>query len=133
MEAVRKRSKKRDAILCALQETKEHPSAEMLYETLKPLYPDLSLGTVYRNLSLFLDSGEIVCVGNVNGQDRYDADTSAHAHFVCTGCNRVVDLALADQLTGLYEDVESEIGCEVWSHSLTFSGSCRDCKEKASH
>ena len=53
MERVRKRSKKRDAILACIRETDTHPSAEWIYTRLKPQIPDLSLGTVYRNLSMF--------------------------------------------------------------------------------
>ena len=78
MEA-RKYSKKREAILEALRNTTEHPSAEMLYARLKPEFPDLSLGTVYRNLAMFIRDGDAVSVGTVAGQERYDADTHPHA------------------------------------------------------
>ena len=74
MEA-RKYSKKRQAILDALRNTTEHPSAEMLYARLKPEYPDLSLGTVYRNLAMFIRDGAVISVGTVSGQERYDAIT----------------------------------------------------------
>ena len=67
MEA-RKFSKKRAAILEALRATDEHPSAEMLYAGLKGRFPDLSLGTVYRNLAMFVADGDAVIVGNVAGQ-----------------------------------------------------------------
>ena len=86
METARKHSKKREAILEALRSAKDHPSAEMLYSRLKSVYPDLSLGTVYRNLAFFINDGEITSVGTVAGQERYDADTSPHAHFICRRC-----------------------------------------------
>ena len=92
METVRKHSKKREAILEALRCAKDHPSAEMLYSRLKGTYPDLSLGTVYRNLAFFINDGEITSVGAVAGQERYDADTSPHAHFICRLCGRVLDV-----------------------------------------
>ena len=57
METVRKKSRKREAMLAALRATTEHPTAEMLYNTLKPEYPELSLGTVYRNLSVLAEEG----------------------------------------------------------------------------
>ena len=91
MEA-RKYSKKREAILEALRNTTEHPSAEMLYARLKPEFPDLSLGTVYRNLAMFIRDGDAVSVGTVAGQERYDADTHPHAHFICSECGRVLDV-----------------------------------------
>ncbi len=128
MEQTRKHSKKREAIYNALRATKEHPSAEMLHNTLKSLYPDLSLGTVYRNLALFVGDGSAICVGTVAGQERYDADTRPHAHFVCERCGRVLDVRAPELMDGLYSMVEESTGGEVRSHSLSFSGLCADCK-----
>ena len=125
MEA-RKYSKKREAILEALKNTKEHPSAEMLYARLKPEYPDLSLGTVYRNLAIFIRGGAAVSVGTVAGQERYDADTRPHAHFICSECGRVLDVC-CPCLSALDREVEKETGGEVIGHSLSFSGVCSDC------
>lgn len=127
MEQVRKRSKKREAIYTALRNTREHPSADMLYSWLKPLYPDLSLGTVYRNLSMFVEDGSAVCVGNVAGQERYDADTRPHAHFVCEKCGKVLDVETSEKVSCMYPEVEESTGGEVHTHALTFSGICRDC------
>ena len=128
MEQTRKRSKKRDAILAALRSTKEHPSAEMLYSWLKADMPDLSLGTVYRNLSLFMADGEIMSIGVVNGQERYDATTAPHTHFICESCGRVLDLDMEDSLAGLYRQVERRTRGSVRTHYLTFSGLCSECK-----
>ena len=69
-------SKKREALLQIIQDTECHPSAEWLYQTLKPQHPDLSLGTVYRNLQFFREQGIIKSVGVVNGQERFDAETA---------------------------------------------------------
>lgn len=60
---IRKNSKKRQVILEALAATTAHPTAQELYQQLKPDYPDLSLGTVYRNLSLFSKQGDVMSVG----------------------------------------------------------------------
>ena len=125
MEA-RKFSKKRAAILEALRATDEHPSAEMLYARLKTEFPDLSLGTVYRNLAMFVADGDAVSVGTVNGQERYDADTGPHAHFICASCGRVLDVC-SPNLTGLDREVERETGGVVTSRSLSFSGTCARC------
>ena len=125
MEA-RKFSKKRAAILEALRATDEHPSAEMLYARLKTEFPDLSLGTVYRNLAMFVADGDAVSVGTVNGQERYDADTGPHAHFICASCGRVLDVC-SPNLTGLAREVERETGGVVTSRSLSFSGTCARC------
>ena len=76
MERTTRYSKKREAILTALRQTNAHPSAEWLYQTLKATHPDLSLGTVYRNLLFFQQQGTVQSVGVVNGQERFDADTT---------------------------------------------------------
>ena len=79
---IRKNSKKRQVILEALAATTAHPTAQELYQQLKPDYPDLSLGTVYRNLSLFAEEGDAMSVGVFRGQERFDARTEPHA--TCT-------------------------------------------------
>ena len=125
MEA-RKFSKKRAAILEALRATHEHPSAEMLYARLKTEFPDLSLGTVYRNLAMFVADGDAVSVGTVNGQERYDAATDPHAHVICGVCGRVLDVC-SPNLAGIDRAVEAETGGVVFSRSLSFTGTCADC------
>lgn len=82
----RKNSKKRQVILEALAATTAHPTAQELYQQLKPDYPDLSLGTVYRNLSLFSKQGDVMSVGVFRGQERFDARTEPHAHLHCAQC-----------------------------------------------
>ena len=86
----------RDKIYEYLCGTKAHPSANMIYNDLKPSIPKLSLGTVYTNLKLFEDLGQVIRVANVNGSERYDADTSEHVHFVCDECGAVIDIMDAD-------------------------------------
>lgn len=92
MATIRKRSRKRDAILACVRATTCHPSAEWVYQRLKPTIPDLSLGTVYRNLSMFKDEGLVISVGTVGGLERFDGNTKPHTHFVCTRCSAVLDL-----------------------------------------
>ena len=84
--AMQKKSRKRDAILACVCSTDTHPTAEWVYTQLKPDIPDLSLGTVYRNLAMFRREGIIGSAGVVNGLERYDRNPLPHAHFVCTQC-----------------------------------------------
>ena len=74
---IRKNSKKRQVILEALAATTAHPTAQELYQQLKPDYPDLSLGTVYRNLSLFSEQGDVMSVGVFRGQELAQSVTDA--------------------------------------------------------
>jgi Fur family peroxide stress response transcriptional regulator len=92
MKRERKHSNKRDAILKVIQGTTEHPGAQWVYEKLKPRIPDLSLGTVYRNINLFRHEGLVMPVGVVNGEERFDGVVEPHPHLVCGCCGKVIDL-----------------------------------------
>ena len=129
MEKRQNYSRKREAILQAVRGTTLHPSAEWVYRELKPVFPDLSLGTVYRNLAQFKADGMIVSVGTVAGQERYDADTSPHAHFICRRCGRVLDVELP-ALEDMDGAVERATGGRVAGHSLSFRGECAECLAK---
>ena len=138
MAKIRK-SCQREALLAELRSRKDHPSAEMLYDALKKEYPHMSLGTVYRNLALLTGLGEIKKIPCAGDSERYDGFTGPHDHFVCRVCGRVVDVMPAGAAGNADEEktaavhgtaVPSEIG-DVESHSLTFYGICRECKNKA--
>jgi len=122
-----KYSKKREAILEKLRSTKQHPTAEWIYQELKPEYPELSLATVYRNLKVFLENGEVISVGIVNGQERFDARTLQHDHFICEDCNAVIDVAHKSDNTKHYDTIASDIGAVASNHHVAYYGSCKDC------
>ncbi|MBR4058036.1 MAG: transcriptional repressor [Oscillospiraceae bacterium] len=127
MPAVSRHSAKRDAILSALRETTCHPSAEWVYLRLKPEHPDLSLGTVYRNLALFRRRGDICSVGTVDGQERFDANTGVHAHFICEKCSSVLDMDASLVPRESYSELTAQYGFSPRTHTLTFYGLCQDC------
>ena len=129
MERTTRHSKKRDAILSAICSTDCHPSAEWVYQTLKPTHPDLSLGTVYRNLTFFQQTGLVRSVGVVKGQERFDGNTRPHCHFICRGCGAVIDLPKISVDGALSRQVCEEYGFGVEHHELTFYGICNTCME----
>ena len=124
---MRRHSRKRDAILNCIRQSRVHPSAEWIYAQLKPEHPDLSLGTVYRNLALFRESGEVVCVATVRGADRLDACTGPHAHFICEQCGAVLDVDVPQD--DLRSDLETRYGVRVRRSELLFRGVCSACRE----
>ena len=120
-------SKKRQAMLDLLHQTTEHPSAESIYRQLKPVYPDLSLGTVYRNLKELAEDGTIASVTVVNDKERFDGRTDPHTHAICSECGKIIDL---DRVT-LPPDLLLRTG-EVSDFSITyvklqFVGVCDEC------
>lgn len=127
MEQKRNNSIKRSAILSALQATKEHPSAEMIYESLKSEFPDLSLGTVYRNLAIFCSDGSAVTVCTVCGKERFDGRTDAHSHFICRECRRVMDIEVGDDASEAFGRISSKYGYIPESVSLVYTGVCDTC------
>ena len=127
MEASCKNFRKRNAILNYLRCTDAHPSAETIYSDLKAQIPDLSMGTVYRNLNLFRQQGLVSTVATVKGVERFDANTDPHVHFICEDCDAVIDLHQLSTPQALCSEAESSIGCSVSGCQLSFTGKCRSC------
>jgi len=123
-------SKKRQAIYDCLCATKTHPTADWIHQQLHTDYPDLSLGTVYRNLSQLKDAGMIQSVGVVNGQERFDADISPHPHVVCTGCGAVDDLHGLEPSQSVMDAAGIQSGYLITGVSLRFQGLCPRCRKK---
>ncbi len=124
-----KHFRKRDAIYSYLCSTDAHPSADMVFARLKPEIPDLSLGTVYRNLAMFRQQGIIASLGTVNGVERFDGNTRPHVHFVCNGCNTVMDMPRLEVPSAMTEAVQKQIGGAIDGCQLTFTGQCRACMQ----
>lgn len=127
MEKTRKHSRKRDAILACLQSTSAHPTAEWIYQQLKPEIPALSLGTVYRNLTIFREEGIIRSLGTVNGLERFDFNTAPHSHFVCRRCHAIIDVDAPPVSPELCRSVEDALQAQVQECGITFSGLCQNC------
>ena len=123
-------SKKREAILQSICSTAIHPTAEWVYNDLKPRYPDLSLGTVYRNIALFKEQGVVASVGTVGGQERIDGNTKPHAHFICTDCGAVLDIHEMEDNKLLDYSVMDTYGLKVEYHNLCFYAKCTACQKK---
>ena len=94
--------------------------------SLKEEYPNISLGTVYRNLNLLADLGEAIKITTPNGGDRFDGRIAPHYHFCCTSCGKVEDLIL-DELTFVNEEAGKNFDGVIESHAMMFYGKCKDC------
>ena len=124
-----RQSKKRDAMLVLLRNTRRHPSAEQVYQQLKPDFPDLSLATVYRNLGQLCEQGLVKRVGPVNGQERYDGQVSPHAHFICNRCASILDLPQLTPGEGTVEQLSVQYGFQAEACEFIVRGLCKDCKD----
>ncbi|MGN0154219.1 MAG: transcriptional repressor [Lachnospiraceae bacterium] len=125
-QATLKRSRQREAIVCFLKTRKDHPTADVVYQEIRNTIPNISLGTVYRNLSLLSERGEILrlaCDGKV---DHFDADTRPHYHFMCKECGCVQDIMIPYS-KDMDIAANAAFNGTITGHSLLFEGVCRDC------
>ena len=124
--ATLKYSRQRESIKEYLSNSCEHPTADMVYMSVRQEFPNISLGTVYRNLNLLADLGEAIKITTPDGGDRFDGRTHPHYHFCCTKCGRVIDLDLKE-LTHVNEAANENFDGIIESHSMLFYGTCKDC------
>ncbi|SHN61028.1 Fur family transcriptional regulator, peroxide stress response regulator [Butyrivibrio hungatei DSM 14810] len=126
-----KYSKQRAMIKDFLQGRKDHPTAEVVYNNIREIYPKISLGTVYRNLVLLSDIGEIARLRVGDGYEHFDADTSEHNHFVCSKCGRVIDLEM-DDIGSIDKVAARNFPGKIDGHKIYFYGICEDCLKENS-
>ena len=122
-------SRKRMAILNTLQETTVHPTADWVYAKLKPRYPNLSLGTVYRNLKKFCETGKAISVGVINGQEHFDARVEPHAHFVCKRCGAVLDIPQEFFQEAELAELSAKCHMRAECVKVLFEGVCPCCEK----
>jgi Fur family transcriptional regulator, peroxide stress response regulator len=126
-----KKSKQRAAIIRILSSTSSHPSAEWIFEQVKKEIPDIGLATVYRNLRLLRESGEIIEMHPSHLTAHYDACIRDHYHFFCERCGKVIDLNEPVDIS-LESRITAKTGLKINHHNLVFSGLCLDCQDISS-
>lgn len=121
-----KYSRQRESILNYLCHTKEHPTADAIYMQVRKELPNISLGTIYRNLGLLEQQGVIQKL-STNGCDRFDGNPSVHYHFTCINCGAVIDLDMPylDHVNTL---ADAAFPGTIKGHILSFYGVCETCK-----
>lgn len=126
---IKKGSKQRTAIINVLQSTTSHPTADWIYTEVRNIIPNISLGTVYRNLSALAEENEILKLDVGDGTDHFDGCCLPHYHMLCTGCKKVIDINLPyePELNKKAEDIDD---IQVERHDLIFYGLCPECKKK---
>jgi Fur family peroxide stress response transcriptional regulator len=122
-------SRQREAILNMLKNTNEHPTAETVYTNIRQHIPNISLGTVYRNLSFLVESGKLAKIQSNDDMLHFDATTDEHYHLQCKACGRIVDVEMPVNLA-MNDQASDATGAVIDSHSLCFYGICEDCCAK---
>ena len=122
-------SRQREAIQKELCGRKDHPTAEDLYAKIRVEHPNISLGTVYRNLHQLAENGKVLCIAMEGSPVRFDGNPMPHYHLACTACGRVMDVQMS-VMQELDSGAAAATGGEIHTHSVLFTGLCADCISK---
>ncbi|OWZ84703.1 Fur family transcriptional regulator [Natranaerobius trueperi] len=119
-------TKQRKIILEVLKNTTCHPTADWVYDQVREELPNISLGTVYRNLKVLKEMGEIMELDYGSTYSRFDGNPKNHYHFVCNNCERVydIDMPVKNDLTDIANDHTDHL---IEYHRLEFYGMCSKC------
>jgi Fur family peroxide stress response transcriptional regulator len=128
---MKNKSKQRDAVLRVLRQTTSHPSAVWIYEQVKKDIPSVALGTVYRNLRLLKEAGEILEIQSPDRICLFDGNTVVHYHFRCDRCGHVIDVDEPYD-TAIDARISVRTGLKVTHHQLELGGVCLDCQKRES-
>ncbi len=121
-------SQKREIIRAAIKNSRSHPTAEEIYNIIHKTNPEISLGTVYRNLGQLSEAGDIVKLSMADGPDRYDGTLRPHQHICCAKCGKIVDFDFDTK------DMEAAIfkqsGIRPDSCTINVRGLCCQCADE---
>jgi Fe2+ or Zn2+ uptake regulation protein len=126
---IRRETKQREAILNVLRNTDSHPTADWIYDEVRKVILNISKGTVYRNLKVLREDGEISELNLSGTVSRYEGNRENHYHFRCEKCGRVFDLdePVNRDING---SVAKRTGFKVSYHQLEFRGICKECQRR---
>lgn len=127
----RRNTKQKRIIFDELSKTKAHPDADALFRMVRRRLPNISMGTIYRNINLLRDEGKILELNCGRYSSHYDADIRNHYHFFCLDCRNIFDLD-EPLLRTLDSRVSKGSGMCVEYHRIDFYGYCRNCKARRS-
>lgn len=121
-------TKQRAVILESLRSVTSHPTADELYGMVRKKMPRISLGTVYRNLDLLVNAGEVLCLERAGSQKHFDGNPAPHQHVRCRQCGRIGDIMTPTPLPEL--NAVDAPGFTVQEAEIEFIGVCDFCRQK---
>jgi Fe2+ or Zn2+ uptake regulation protein len=124
-------TKQRRMVFETIKGTSSHPTADWIFENVRTSVPKISLGTVYRNLSVLKDEGLIREFQGTDRRAHYDAKLTPHAHFICSDCSAIFDVHSTVEFD--WRKIKELVGCEVTGQRIEFSGVCAACRHRSRH
>ncbi len=118
-------SRQRELVTSIVKGRCDHPTADMIYNSARELEPNISLGTVYRNLKLLADEGKIITLETEDKKLHYDGDLSRHSHFICSHCGKIIDLFKPAKKP----DELNELNLKVTGEKCVYYGLCESCNK----
>ena len=126
MKTKLKQTRQRKVMLAELEKTKQHPTADELFRSVRKRLPKISLGTVYRNLEILSRQGLVNKLSSGGGPMRFDLNTHEHHHLYCVRCGRIEDLELGPKTL----EVNDDHGYLIQNYSVEFKGLCPECRKR---
>ncbi len=126
---LRRNTIQKDLVRDAVLKLRRHVSADEVYEFLKADHPSIGKGTVYRNLGVLVESGDIRKVEVPGSTTRYDFTLKNHYHVKCVQCGNIFDVDM-DEVPDMMEKIHDKHGIDFLDYDISFKGICRDCKER---
>ena len=123
----RRNTIQREMVLEAVKSLKNHATADKIYAYIVKRHPTIGKGTVYRNLNILAEDGEVQRIEIPNGPDRFDHTLAEHYHVICERCNNVYDVDM-NVLPDLREQIVDNHGMEFLGYEVLFRGICADCQ-----
>ncbi|HOC42018.1 MAG TPA: transcriptional repressor [Thermoanaerobaculales bacterium] len=121
-------TRQRRLVYEAIRATTSHPTADWIFDRVRVTMPKISLGTVYRNLSVLRDEGLVREIFGTDRRAHYDANTRQHAHFICSECGAITDLHGIPEYE--WRTLKELVGCEVTELRIEFAGVCATCRHR---
>jgi Fur family transcriptional regulator, peroxide stress response regulator len=123
-------SRQRERLYQLLSGTDSHPTANWLYDHLKPEFPSLSLGTVYRNLGILIEQGKARKIDAGSTFDRYEAKTTPHYHLICRTCGKIIDIE-ESVFPELVDTMQHNTDFSIDGYRIDFFGTCHTCRKNS--
>ncbi len=123
-------SKQKEAVLLVLNESEGHLRADEIFALVREKIPNISVGTVYRNLGILCGEGKVYKIATPNGGDVFDKTPFPHGHLICKECMKVYDMPMeeAKELEKMFSRME-KTGHKMMSYNFTAEIICRGCQK----
>jgi Fe2+ or Zn2+ uptake regulation protein len=125
VKAQTRETQQRRIVYETIRNTRTHPTADWIFDRVRSRMPKISLGTVYRNLSVLKREGLVREIFGTDRRARYEDNQQPHAHFICTSCGEIRDVDVTPESE--WQALKDLVGCEVYEQRMEFLGRCPAC------